>query len=126
MPVIRQGHSKALPPHRLHRNAIGQAAALVNAVIVELEPIEKRFPVLRDHLDRRVLQNVPSNQSDLAAHEFRRCAKESQVFGHDFIRRYNFIRNVRRERVSAVGGSGQRNPVEGIGENLHSSLLGEP
>src|ERR1035438_5081891 len=51
MPVVGENFGQPFPEHRLHRNAIRQAVALVGPRPVELQPGKEGLPALRNHLN---------------------------------------------------------------------------
>ena len=57
MPVVRQDFGDALLPHRLHRNAVGQAVSLVGAGLVEGKTVKEGLMGLRADDDAGVGQN---------------------------------------------------------------------
>jgi len=56
MPVIGENLGQPFLAHRLHRNTIDQAVALVGAGAVKVEASAKRFPALRNHPHRGTRQ----------------------------------------------------------------------
>ena len=58
MPVVGEDFRQPFLAHRLHRNAIRQAVALVEAVAVEAEAREKRGPAMRDYANGWVFENI--------------------------------------------------------------------
>jgi hypothetical protein len=58
VPVVRQDFRDSLVPHRSHRNAVGQAVALVGARLVEGEAFKEGLMGLRSDRDIGIAQDV--------------------------------------------------------------------
>jgi len=132
MPVIGKNFGQSVLAHRLHGDAIRQALAFIGPRSVESHAREKRFPTLRNNLDARVFENALGIGNSFAAHRLGSHREEGKILGQHFIRgddgRVCPIGGKSQSApVGAVGGIGQGDPIERIGEKSgHSSFLGPP
>ena len=59
MPVVGENIYETFAAHDLHRDAIGQAVALVGAGFAKIKPVEKALAALRDDAHNGCGENAP-------------------------------------------------------------------
>ena len=86
MPVVGENFGQPFPPHRLHRNAIRQAVALVGTGSIELPGRQETTPGSAGPREQR---NSSRMRSTLPHALRRNCsgavAEKSEVFGQHFV-----------------------------------------
>ncbi len=70
MPVVRENIHDPLAAHGLHRDAIGQAVALVRTSLVKVKPVEKPLTALRDDAYARRREDASDGSSRIYSQRF--------------------------------------------------------
>ena len=119
---MRQDFTDAILPHRLHRNAVGQAVSLVGTSLVEGQAGKERLVRLRMNRDGRISMEIANKVNRfLPEHSarFGKCVENlgQDLFGCDQVASPEGTAGFHSGLVPLVLAVGDRYPVERIDED---------
>ncbi len=128
MAVVCEHFVQPFSPHRLHRNAVGQAVSFVGTCTVEPKAGQERLAALRHYANFRAIHEFGDNPARPFPDARSGASKEGQVFGQHFVSRDDQVRTQRPTQFESSGmrrivDGGQSRPVKGVGENSSQGVL---
>jgi hypothetical protein len=122
MVIVRQDLGNALPPHRHHRNAVGEAVPLILAGFVEADAGKEGLAGLGENDQGRVVQETSHRGRRLYPYLVAVGAEMIKELGQHLVGRHQghgheLPADLNGPGVPLVFAVGECHPVEGVGED---------